>query len=115
MIYDRIDNPNLGRFYSAYPTLENNLEYRRIRYGSVGDMTTEHIHMRRTLGVDRTTRVITSDSQAPFKPMSYVLLGDGLYQISTMSKSVINPRALSRRYRYILALVEVENPLKLRG
>lgn len=114
VIHDRIGNPLSGRYYAEYPTLDGRESYVRIRYADVGDETTEHVHLRQTLDATRTTRVITSDTQAPFKPRGFVLIGDGLFQIGTMTRALINPRAMQKRYRTGMALVEVENPLQLK-
>lgn len=114
IVHDRIGNPLNGRYYAEYPTLANAHQYVRIRYGDVGDATTEQIHLRQTLDATRTTRVITSDTQAPYKPRGYVLLEDGLFQISVMHRALINPRALKKRYRTGMALTAVDNPLELK-
>lgn len=114
VIHDRIENPLSGRFYAEYPTLGAPQTYERIRYGDVGDATVEQIHLRQTLDATRTTRVITSDTQAAYKPKGYVLIADGLYQITTIHRALINPRALQKRYRTAMALVAVENPLELK-
>lgn len=114
VIHDRIENPLSGRYYAEYPTLEGAHKYDRIRYGDVGDTTVEQMHLRQALEATRTTRVITSDTQAAYKPKGYVLIADGLYQITTMHRSLINPRALQKRYRTAMALVAVENPLELK-
>lgn len=114
IVHDRIGNPLSGRYYETYPILDMLRVYTPIRYADVGDSTTEQIHLRQVLDATRTTRVITSDTQLKFKPRAYVLLGDGLFQISAVTRSVINPRALAKRYRYGMSLVEVENPLELK-
>ncbi len=114
IIHDRIANPLNGRYYSEYPTLANEENYVRIRYGDVGAETSEQIHLRQTLDATRTTRVITSDTQAPFKTRGFVLIGDGLFQIGPLTRELINPRALQKRYRTGMALTEVDNPLGLK-
>lgn len=114
ILHDRIDNPLTGLYYPEYPALDNPQPRVMIRYADVGDTTTEQVHLRQVLDATRTTRVITSDTQVEFKPRSYVLLTDGLFQISTVTKSVINPRSLIKRYRYGMSLVGVENPLGLK-
>lgn len=114
IIHDRIGNPLHGRYYDEYPTLANSHVYVNIRYADVGDATTEQIHLRQTLDATRTTRVITSDTQAAYKPRGYVLLEDGLFQISVTNRAIINPRALKKRYRTGMALTAVENPLDLK-
>lgn len=114
VIHDRIKNPLSGRYYESYPKIGEPNVYSRIRYGDVGDTTVEQIHIRQALDATRKTRVITSDTQAQFAPRSYVLLADGLYQISTLHRTLINPRALQLRWRTAMSLVAVENPLSLK-
>lgn len=114
VIHDRISNPLTGRYYAEYPKLDVSQSYERIRYADVGDTTVEQIHLRQTLDATRTTRVITSDTQIAYKPRGYVLIADGLYQISTMHRTLINPRSLQKRYRTAMAIVAVENPLDLK-
>lgn len=114
IIHDRIGNPLRGRYYAEYPDIEKANIYAEIRYADVGDSTTEQIHLRQTLDATRTTRVITSDTQARYKPRGYVLLADGLYQISVINRTIINPRAMKKRYRCGMSLTAVENPLDLK-